>query len=211
MPARTLSRMARVRLLAIFILLTLPRVSGADVYSFTDPGGTVHFSNVPNDARYAVLLVAAAESPLAGEALPPAAVVAAARLYRGLIDSAAEQYKLDPELLHAVIAVESGYNAKAVSKAGARGLMQLMPATARRFGVGNSFDPAQNIRGGARYLAHLRQRYGNDMKLVLAAYNAGEAAVDRHKSVPPFKETRRYVPRVLAIYSQLVALGARFD
>ena len=99
---------------------------------------------------------------------------------------------------------------RAVSKVGARGLMQLMPATAKKYGVRNVFDPTQNIHAGARLLADLSIRYSNDLELVLAAYNAGEAAVERHgRAIPPFRETRQYVPRVMGIYHSLTAAAKR--
>jgi soluble lytic murein transglycosylase-like protein len=102
-----------------------------------------------------------------------------------------------------VIGVESAYDARAVSKRGAAGLMQLMPPTAARFGVTDPFDPVQNIRGGTQYLQELLRRFGNDVELALAAYNAGEAAVERYgRKVPPYPETIAYVPRVLRAYVQ---------
>jgi soluble lytic murein transglycosylase-like protein len=111
---------------------------------------------------------------------------------------------VEPNLLRAVIVVESGFNSRAVSKRGAVGLMQLMPATASRFGVSNRYDPLQNISGGAAYLKFLMDRFGHDMRLALAAYNAGEEAVDRNGGqIPPFSETMAYVPRVLKIYRML--------
>jgi len=110
-------------------------------------------------------------------------------------------------LLRAVIVVESGFNPRAVSKKGAVGLMQLMPATARQYGAENAYDPKQNVHAGARYLRSLLDRYGADLKLVLAAYNAGEDAVNRNGGrIPPYKETLAYVPRVLKIYQNLVKL-----
>ena len=111
---------------------------------------------------------------------------------------------MEPNLLRAVIVVESGFNSRAVSKRGAVGLMQLMPATATRFGVSNPYDPKQNVHGGARYLKFLIDRFGQDIRLALAAYNAGEEAVDRNGGqIPPFAETMAYVPRVLKIYRML--------
>jgi len=182
----------------------------ADIFTFVDESGTAHFSNVPNDPRYQVLIAAAAEGTRAGEHIAADVVLANARRYEHMIESAAARVRIEAQLLRAVIAVESGYNARAVSRAGARGLMQLMPDTARRYGVRNVFDPAQNIHGGARYLRYLLDRYGQDKELALAAYNAGEGAVERHgRKVPPFAETRLYVPRVLGIYRAL--LGGRRD
>ena len=120
-----------------------------------------------------------------------------------LVEQAAREHDIDQALLHAVITVESDYNPLAVSPKGAVGLMQLMPQTARRYGVTNSYDPAQNIQGGARYLRDLMGRFNNDLSLVLAAYNAGEAAVALHGNrIPPYRETRHYVPRVLDFYRE---------
>lgn len=119
------------------------------------------------------------------------------------INAASNETKVDPALIRAVISVESGYNPVARSHAGAVGLMQLMPGTAQRYGVTNSLDPAQNIRGGARYLRDLQAMFGNDLRLVLAAYNAGEEAVIKYgRRIPPFRETVEYVPKVLSHYSQ---------
>lgn len=112
------------------------------------------------------------------------------------VDRIAEQNQLAPELVHSVIQVESNYDSNAVSPKGALGLMQLIPATARRFGVLNVFDPADNIQGGARYLKYLLGLYKGDQALALAAYNAGEGAVSRYGGVPPFAETRDYLNKV---------------
>lgn len=127
---------------------------------------------------------------------------AAARLaLRSNLVAIARAEKLDPDLLDAVIVVESGYNAQAVSPKGAQGLMQLMPGTAERFGVSDAFDPAENIRGGARYLRWLMGRFDGNLELVLAAYNAGEGAVAAYSNrIPPYPETQRYVRRVLKLY-----------
>ena len=117
--------------------------------------------------------------------------------------AAAHLSAVEPALIEAVITAESGYDSAAVSKAGAVGLMQLMPDTAQRYGVINRWDPAQNILGGARYLNFLLRKFNNDHELALAAYNAGEGAVEKHRNrIPPFSETRKYVPRVLAYYQQ---------
>jgi soluble lytic murein transglycosylase-like protein len=115
-----------------------------------------------------------------------------------VIDAAAARVQLHPALLHAVVQAESAYDPDAYSRAGAVGLMQLMPATAARYGV-NSWDPRENVDGGARYLKDLMQRYDQDLQLALAAYNAGEKAVEKYGNrIPPYPETRRYVEKVLA-------------
>jgi soluble lytic murein transglycosylase-like protein len=117
-----------------------------------------------------------------------------------VISPAAERYGLDPRLVAAVIMVESSGDAKAVSRKGARGLMQLMPHTAKMLGVGDVFDPAQNVEGGVRYLKDLLDRHEQDLPMALAAYNAGPSAVARYGGIPPYPETRKYVKRVLELY-----------
>jgi soluble lytic murein transglycosylase-like protein len=118
--------------------------------------------------------------------------------YRDLIEANASRYGLSPELVHAVIRAESAYQANALSHAGACGLMQLMPGTAARFGVRNTWDPAENIRGGSAYLRFLLDLFDGDVRLALAGYNAGEDAVRKHDyQIPPYPETRDYVRKVL--------------
>ena len=112
------------------------------------------------------------------------------------VEAIAATQSLPPELVHSVIKVESNYNTQAVSPKGALGLMQLMPETARRFGVSNAFDPIDNIQGGAKYLKYLLDLYKGDYSLALAAYNAGEGAVEKYRSVPPYPETVNYVIQV---------------
>jgi soluble lytic murein transglycosylase-like protein len=112
------------------------------------------------------------------------------------VERIAAQHRLRPELIHSVIQVESNYNPNAISSAGALGLMQLIPATARRFGVNNVFNPLENIQGGARYLRYLLDLYKGDYPLALAAYNAGEGAVARYGGVPPYRETQNYLVSV---------------
>jgi soluble lytic murein transglycosylase-like protein len=116
--------------------------------------------------------------------------------YDADIRAAAQRHGVEEAIVRAIIHAESSFNPNAISRAGAQGLMQLMPATARRFGVTNSFDPTQNIGGGVQYLSWLLKRYNGDLTLAAAGYNAGEGAVDRYKGVPPYSETRRYVERV---------------
>lgn len=121
--------------------------------------------------------------------------------YSDMIDEVAHKSRLYPALLHAVVKAESAYDPNAVSSAGAVGLMQLMPGTASRYGVADSRDPKANVEGGARYLRNLLTRYNNDIKLALAAYNAGEKAVEKYgNEIPPYPETQGYVKKVLAFY-----------
>ena len=187
--------------------------ASADMYAYTDAVGVTHFSNVPDDSRYRLVAAAPIERMAsAGPAVAPRAIDWAARAgtYKHLIDQAAKKSALQPALIRAVIAIESAFNPRAVSSAGAQGLMQLHPSTARRYGVDDAFDPEQNIHGGARYLGDLMRRYGNNLELVLAAYNAGEQAVDRYgRQIPPFRETQEYVPAVLRLYRQFLATPLR--
>jgi hypothetical protein len=119
---------------------------------------------------------------------------------RALAEPIAREYGLEPDLVLAVIAVESAFNAKAVSPKNAQGLMQLIPATAKRFSVDDPFDPAENIRGGAAYLRWLSERFAGNTALALAGYNAGEGAVQAHGGIPPYAETRHYVQAVARHY-----------
>ncbi len=120
--------------------------------------------------------------------------------YDDLIAEAAQLYQLPSSFIRAVVKVESDFNPNVVSRAGAMGLMQLMPRTARSMGVSDPFDARQNVLGGARYLRILANRFKGDLILTVAAYNAGEAAVDKYDGIPPYKETQRYVRRVLKHY-----------
>jgi soluble lytic murein transglycosylase-like protein len=120
--------------------------------------------------------------------------------YRHQVQNFSHSRKLDPRLVEAVVAVESNFNPRAVSRKGAAGLMQLMPRTAKRYGVENRFDPIENLAAGTRHLRSLLDRYGGSLELALAAYNAGESAVERYGGVPPYPETRDYVKKVLALY-----------
>jgi len=175
----------------------------AEIYGFVDGDrvSVVISDTPPADSRYLLFrknrpgeVTDMPGGTFAAQALEPGR-------YRSHILAAAEETRVDPALIHAVITVESGYNPSARSSAGAVGLMQLMPATAKRYGVKNRLDPAQNIHGGARYLRDLQVMFGNNLQLVLAAYNAGEESVMKYgRRIPPYRETVAYVPKVLSYY-----------
>lgn len=197
--------MRRFQLTCMLALACCMAPAHADIYGYTDDSGTLVLSDIKHDNRYALLLqTEIARNP--SLAIP----VAGGRInwenqkrYASLVAQAARTYQLDEALLHAVISTESGYEPRAVSRKGAIGLMQVLPATGRRFGVTNLQDPLQNVEAGARYLRQLLGQFNNDLQLVLAAYNAGENAVLRHgKRIPPYRETQQYVPRVLALYKK---------
>jgi len=193
-------------LLGVALLVAASGVH-ADAYSFVDERGVVHYTNVPVDPRYQFLLASPQEKTRSGQSYD-ARLLATAGQFDPVIESAAAAAAVEPELLRAVIAVESGFDPRAVSRAGAAGLMQLMPETARRYGVSDRFDPRQNVHAGARHLKALIERYDNDVKLALAAYNAGEQAVDRcGRCIPQYRETQAYVPRVWRMYQHLLAAG----
>lgn len=210
--------MNRFRLSAVASLIALVVGAGpamADIYSFKDERGVVHFTNMPNgDKRFK--LVRKEERPGGGQPSVGAARVAQLFMpaqadilrYSSIIDAASKTHGVDGALVHAVITAESGYNAAAVSKAGARGLMQLMPETAARYGVRDIHDPRENINGGVRYLRDLITMFNGNLELAVAAYNAGENAVIRHGNrIPPYAETVHYVPKVLGFYRKFQRQG----
>ena len=137
-----------------------------------------------------------------GPTVPVVGTMTSSRVgVRELVHQVSLEHGLDPKLVDALVRVESGYDPRAISRKGAMGLMQLMPATASRLGVADPFDPEQNIRGGVREFARLVDRFRGNLQLALAAYNAGEGAVSRYRGIPPYNETRNYVSRILTIYT----------
>jgi len=199
--------LARLHLSVFFALAAMVlciRPAAADIYTFKDERGVVHFTNIKGlDPRYK-LLRKEGESAVPGSGNAARAYMptqAEIDRYQAIIETAARTYGVEKALVNAVISAESGYNPQAVSRTGARGLMQLMPETARRYGVRDSLDPRDNIYGGVKYLKDLMTLFRGDLKLVAAAYNAGENAVIRYgRRVPPYTETVAYVPRVLEFY-----------
>lgn len=202
-------------------LVSLPAF--ADIYEYIDEAGVSHYSDTPDNEKF-VLIIKTEEVAVATEASPEApsnllvttrhtdsktvpAESANLKLLQLIahIEQSAKNNQLDSELIHAVMHMESAYKTNAKSPKGAQGLMQLMPATASRFGVTNTNDPAQNIEGGAKYLRELLTLFNNDVSLAVAAYNAGEHAVIKYGNrIPPYKETQAYVPKVLNMYKNLL-------
>jgi len=175
------------------------RVLAGAVYRY-EKDGVTHYTNVrPRGVPSAKMLFSYVETCYACGALPGVnfgTIALNTSAYSNEIHAAALQYGVEEAIVRAIIHAESAYRANAVSRAGARGLMQLIPSTASRFGVADAFDPAQNIRGGVQYLAFLLKRYNSNLSLAAAGYNAGEGAVDKYGGVPPYAETQRYVQRV---------------
>ena len=196
-----------VVLLAAGFLLLLATPGHAQIASYIDGTGKRVFVNgdAPKRSNGSTI------TPASRKGAPPKAAASSASLaspvlaspndhIERIVQDAAARHQLDPALVKAVINTESGWNPSAISRKGAVGLMQLVPGTAQRFGVGNPYDPAQNIEGGTTYLKALLERYDGDLSKTLAAYNAGEGAVDRSGGIPWYPETRRYVKKVTETY-----------
>lgn len=175
------------------------KVTRGAMYKY-ERDGIVHYTNIrPGGDAGAKMLFSYVETCYACGLLPGvdfSAVRLNTEAYAAEVRAAAMEFGVEEAVVRAIIHAESAFRPNAVSHAGAQGLMQLIPATASRFGVGDVFDPNQNIRGGVQYLAWLLKRFNNDLTLAAAGYNAGEGAVDRHGGVPPYAETQRYVVRV---------------
>ncbi len=177
-------------LVGLALLWTGPALG--EIYYQIDENGIAHFTNAPTTSEYRLLQPGV---------LPRAARLTTANIAE-LIEAFAAEHGIDSALIRAVIQVESNFNRRAVSRKGAQGLMQLMPSTIWRLSVGDAFDPHENIGAGVRYLRQLLDQFQGDLRLTLAAYNAGENAVLRYRGVPPYRETRDYVRKVLSLYRQ---------
>lgn len=203
-------RAPAIQVLLVWLLAAPAAAAGGELYSYVDADGVVHFTNAPNDRRFRKvtrtsdvggIYRVSIDGRRSGAAPAPRNAA-----YLQHVRAAAEKYRLPVPLLRAVMAVESNYNPQAVSEKGAVGLMQLMPRTARDMYVGDLYDPAQNIEGGARYLRLLANLYGGDMLKTLAAYNAGPDAVRRAGGgIPDIPETQDYVRKVVALYRDFKA------
>jgi len=182
------STLLATALIGFVLIWTGPAL--AEIYYRIDENGVARFTNAPTTPDYRLLQPGV---------LPSASPLTAASI-DGLIEAFAAEHSIDSALIRAVIRAESNFNHRAVSRKGAQGLMQLMPATIWRLSVGDAFDPHENIGAGARYLRQLLDQFQGDLTLALAAYNAGENAVLRYRGVPPYQETREYVRKVLSLY-----------
>lgn len=175
----------------LLILLVAPMPVYADIYRYVDEEGTIHFSNVPTSAKYEVYI----------RETPRGRVFYRSDRYDPYITEAARKYGVPFSLVKAIIKTESDFDPYAVSSSGARGLMQIMPETAKDLGVTDSFNPRENILGGVRYLKELLTRFQGSIPLALAAYNAGPNRVDPLKEVPPIKETEGFVRKVMQYFN----------
>ena len=186
------ARRIGVRLVASLFIVAIaaPAVlADGELYGYVSSTGTVHVTNVPMDQRFGEIILKPRYHAAVSDQELEEAVIRYAR-----------EYRLSPALLLAVIRAESSFDPTVISKAGAVGLMQLIPETAIRHGVRNLYDTRDNIGGGARHLRYLLDRFHGNIRLALAAYNAGERKVDRYRQIPPFKETQLYVKKVMGYY-----------
>ena len=180
----------------IFYIITLLLLAGiavhADIYRYIDENGVMHFTNTPTSSTHKFKLFLR-EKPKVNPRY-------STKKYDDIITNASQQYDVSFPLLKAIIKAESDFDPRAVSKKGAKGLMQIMPENFKPLGIKDPFDPSQNIHAGARYFKQMYDRFKGKLSLSLAAYNAGPKAVERYKTVPPYEETEEYVRRVLKFY-----------
>jgi soluble lytic murein transglycosylase-like protein len=182
----------------MFFLATaiFPAEANADIYRYEDEEGVIHFTDAPTHSKFKIFL----RDLRKDRQLRTRFRIASGnpQEFEHLIAAASSKYGVSASLIRAVIQAESGYNPQAVSRAGAGGLMQLMPGTAKSLKVSDRFDPSQNVDGGVRYLRFLLDTFKGDVSLALAAYNAGLSKVAKYGGIPPYEETRVYVSRVLS-------------
>ncbi len=182
----------------VFFVASIPTSVLADIYKYEDDEGVVHFTDTPTDPRFKIFMRDLKKDRKLRTRFRLSALCRNTAEFDPIISSLCSEYGVDRSLVKAIIHAESGYNPNAVSPKGAKGLMQLMPKTARGLKVSNSFDPKDNIRGGIKYLRFLLDTFKGDVTLALAAYNAGLSRVAQYGGVPPFEETRNYISRVLS-------------
>jgi soluble lytic murein transglycosylase-like protein len=190
------------------VTIVVAGAASADIYTYTDSEGVVHFSTTRTPgAKVYIKADKAKQRSSITPVMPSDTSIERFTRYDDSIREAATLYQIPTELVRAIIKVESDYDPRAVSVAGARGLMQMIPATAERMQVRDAFDPRENIFGGVRYLRVLANTFNGDLQLTIAGYNAGEGAVIRYGGIPPYEETRMYVAKVLAYYQQYRAMS----
>jgi soluble lytic murein transglycosylase-like protein len=189
-----------VTLILFFCLFFLTTSSSAGIYRYVDEKGVIHFTNCPRDPKFKLYIRESKEDVGDDNQSSSAFYIKDSGQYDSLISEFSKKYQVDFALIKAIIRAESGFNSFAVSRKGARGLMQLMPETALRMNVSNIFNPRENIEGGVRYFKYLLSLFDNDLRLSLAAYNAGENVVGELRSIPPYRETIDYVKKVLSYY-----------
>jgi len=181
----------------LFAILLISHDSSADIYRYEDPDGTLHFTDAPTDRKFKIFMRDIEKDKRLRTNFGFGKIARNPAEFDSIISSCCNLYGVPKSLVKAVIHAESGYNPNAVSRAGAEGLMQLMPGTAQQLKVSDSFNPSDNIRGGVKYLKFLLDTFKGDVSLALAAYNAGLTKVAKYGGVPPYEETRNYVSKVL--------------
>jgi soluble lytic murein transglycosylase-like protein len=189
-----------VTLVIFFCLFFLASSSSAGIYRYVDEKGVIHFTNCPRDPKFKLYIRESKEDVGDENGSSLGSYIKDSNQYDSLISEFSRKHQVDFALIKAIIRAESGFNAFAVSRKGAKGLMQLMPETAQRVNVSNIFDPRENIEGGVRHFKYLLSLFNNDLRLSLAAYNAGENVVGESRSIPPYRETVDYVKKVLSFY-----------
>lgn len=211
-PISTTMFNLKTAVFAIVVLLASMGSSQADIYRYIDSNGVLHFTNVPVSSGYQVYLKEKSNHPSDSYALkatlnshgsPSPSAFSATTAYDNYIYQASIKHGISVSLLKAVIKVESDFNPNAVSKKGAKGLMQIMPQNLSALNISDPFNPRENIMGGSWYLKTLLMQFDGKLPLALAAYNAGPTAVNKYRRIPPYTETKNYVKKVMTLYQQL--------